>query len=60
MKEEKCYICKTSRKVAPKIIKTENIQDEKFARPILTVKTLILCDKCYKDIQEGKVILKSL
>lgn len=58
--KDKCYVCKTSIGIGPKVIKSEKISDKRFINPVLTLKSLIICDKCFRKIQDGEIRLQNI
>ena len=50
-----CHELKESSK--PRLIKKEYVKNEKFNNPILTSRTLIICDDCYALFKEGKLTI---
>ena len=56
---DKCKICgKEKSSTKARMLDKKNILDPRFVNPILTVRTLVICDDCYKDYREGKILIK--
>lgn len=53
--KDSCYICETKEDIGPKLVKKEYIEDKRMRDPILTFRTLVLCDSCYAKLKEGEL-----